>query len=98
MSSLRWETCGTPRAPRGQHEVSTMLHEERKDREPSGEGDRERRRRRTRTADTNRDDWRAAEHGRYQNDRSWGESWSITRGQVYAGEPADPGDDRDPDR
>jgi hypothetical protein len=70
-----------------------MLDEDEKDPGPSGEGGGGRRRR-TRAADTNRDDWRSAEHGRYQNDRSWGESWSITRGQVYAGEPADPGDDR----
>jgi hypothetical protein len=45
--------------------------------------------RRTPTADTNLDDWRSAEHGRYQVDRSYGESWSITHGQVYKGEPAD---------
>jgi hypothetical protein len=31
----------------------------------------------------NLDDWRAAEHGRYQVDRSYGEDWTITRGQVY---------------
>ncbi|HEY7514963.1 MAG TPA: hypothetical protein VIC87_10820 [Vicinamibacteria bacterium] len=36
-----------------------------------------------------RADWRAAEHGRYQVDRSYGEDWSITRGQVYEGEGAE---------
>ena len=47
----------------------------------------------TRAANTNRDDWRSAEHGRYQVDRSYGESWSITHGQVYTGDPADPDED-----
>lgn len=36
-----------------------------------------------------RADWRAAEHGRYQVDRGYGEDWSITRGQVYEGERAE---------
>ena len=41
----------------------------------------------------NRDDWRAAEHGRYQVDRSYGEEWSITRGQVYVVTPPTGGKD-----
>jgi hypothetical protein len=45
------------------------------------------------SADINRHDWRAAEHGRYHVDRGYGESWTITHGQVYGPEPTEAGED-----